>query len=110
MFCEYVYRCREGKSTIPSVYVSEALHDAKTKYPQIQKLFYIVIMTSRKLHHNFQAHKVIVISSSPLGEVIRNKDVVGRIAKWVVELCQFHVHFVPRTAIKLQVVADFVAD
>src|SRR5512141_319553 len=67
-------------------------------------------MTSRKLRHYFQAHRVTVVSSFPLGEVVRNKDVVGRIAKWVVELSQFNVRFVPRTAIKSQVLADFVAD
>ena len=67
-------------------------------------------MTSRKLRHYFQAHKVTVVSSFPLREVVRNKDIVGLIAKWVVELSQFDVHFVPRTAIKSQVLADFVAD
>jgi ribonuclease HI len=67
-------------------------------------------MTSRKLRHYFQAHRVTVVSSFPLGEVVRNKDVVGHIAKWVVELSQFDVHFVPRTAIKSQVLADFVAN
>ncbi|XP_066163856.1 uncharacterized protein [Oryza sativa Japonica Group] len=67
-------------------------------------------MMSRKLRHYFQAHRVTVVSSFPLGEVVRNKDVVGRIAKWVVELSQFDVHFVTRTTIKSQVLADFVAD
>nr|AAX95475.1 Integrase core domain, putative [Oryza sativa Japonica Group]AAX95813.1 retrotransposon protein, putative, unclassified [Oryza sativa Japonica Group]ABA93060.1 retrotransposon protein, putative, unclassified [Oryza sativa Japonica Group] len=53
---------------------------------------------------------VTAVSSFPLGEVVRNKDVVGRIAKWVLELSQFNVHFVPQIAIKSQVLADFVAD
>jgi hypothetical protein len=35
------------------LYVNEDLHDAKAKYPHIQKMLYAVVMTSRKLRLYF---------------------------------------------------------
>jgi hypothetical protein len=49
----------------PVYYVSKTLHNAKARYPQIQKLLYAVIMTLRKLCHYFQAHKITAVSSFP---------------------------------------------
>jgi hypothetical protein len=37
---------------------------------------------SRKLRQYFQAHKIVVPSSFPLGEITRNRDANGRIVKW----------------------------
>jgi hypothetical protein len=65
----------------PVYYVSEVLADAKTRYTQPHKLFYALLITSRKLRHYFQAHKIVVPSSFPLGEIIRNHDANGRIVK-----------------------------
>jgi hypothetical protein len=50
---------------------------------------------SRKLHHYFQAHKIMVPSSFLLGEIIRNHDINGRIVKWSVELGEFNIEFCP---------------
>jgi hypothetical protein len=67
-------------------------------------------MSSRKLRHYFKAFKVRVTSNRGLGELFRNPEASVRIAKWAAELSGYHICFEPRTAIKSQVLADFVVD
>jgi hypothetical protein len=94
----------------PVHYVSEVLSETKAHYPQIQKLLYVVVLARRKLRHYFVAHAVTVVSSFPLGEIIRNPDAAGRIAKWSVELMGETLAYAPRKAIKSQILVDFVAE
>jgi ribonuclease HI len=94
----------------PVYYISEVLSDTKTRYPQVQKLLYAVVLARCKLRHYFEAHPVTVVSSFLLGEIIRNPDAAGRIAKWLVELMGEKLAYAPRKAIKSQILADFVAE
>jgi hypothetical protein len=60
----------------------------------------VLLITSRKLRHYFQAHKIVFPSSFPLGEIIRNRDANNHIVKWSVKLREFKIEFCPRQAIK----------
>jgi ribonuclease HI len=91
-------------------YIIKVLSETKARYPQVQKLLYAVVLARRKLRHYFEAHPVTVVSSFPLGEIIRNPDAAGRIAKWSVELMGETLAYAPRKAIKSQLLADFVAE
>jgi hypothetical protein len=94
----------------PVYFTSEALLGAKLNYREQEKIAYAVLISSRKLKHYFQAHEIIVPTSQPLGDILRNKEGSGRIGKWAIELSQFEINYVPRTAIKSQALANFMAD
>jgi ribonuclease HI len=67
-------------------------------------------MASRKLRHYFQAYHIIVSSSQPLKDIMRNREATGRIGKWAMELNEFTIDYVHRSSIQSQALADFIAD
>jgi hypothetical protein len=67
-------------------------------------------LTRRKLRHYFEGHPVTVVSSFPLGEIARNREASGRIAKWTVKLMGETLSYAPCKAIKSQVLADFLVE
>jgi hypothetical protein len=95
---------------LPVYYISEVLHDTKTRYLEVHKLLYVVLIASRKLHHYLQAHRISVVTSYPLRVMFHNPNLTGNIAKWAAELAEFELDFIPRHAVKSQALADFVAD
>ncbi|XP_066360999.1 uncharacterized protein [Miscanthus floridulus] len=66
-------------------------------------------MVTRKLLHNFTDHKVIVVTWYPLRDIVRNRDAIGRISKWALDLIGHDIRYIPRTIIKSQALIDFIA-
>jgi hypothetical protein len=91
-------------------YISEVLHEAKTRYLEMHKLIYVVLVASRKLRHYFQAHRLVVVTSFPLRAILHNSNTTGNIAKWAAELTEFQLDFQPRHAVKSHVLANFIVE
>jgi hypothetical protein len=91
-------------------FVSKVLSLSKKNYTELEKVLYTVLMASRKLRHYFQAYHIIVPSSQPLKDIMRNREATRRIGKWAVELNEFSIDYVHRSSIQSQALADFIAD
>jgi hypothetical protein len=75
----------------------------------ISKVF-VVLITSRKLHHYFDAYHILVLTDFTLADILHNRDATGRISKWVVELGALTLDFKPWMAIKSHALVDFMAE
>ena len=102
-------REEDGKQ-FPVYYVSKSLLDAETRYTQLEKLALALVTVARKLLPYFQCHPIMVHTTYPLKSILHKPELSGRLTKWTVELSEYDITFQPRTALKSQVLADFVAD
>jgi ribonuclease HI len=73
----------------------------------LEKILYDILMASRKFRHYFQAYHIIVPSSQPLKDIMRNREATGRVGKWAAELNEFTIDYVHRSLIQSQALADF---
>ena len=94
----------------PVYYVSKSLHEAEVRYLPLEKAILAVVLDTRKLPHYFQAHTIVVLTQLLLKTILQSADYTGRIAKWGTILGAFDIKYMPRTSIKGQVLADFVAE
>jgi hypothetical protein len=94
----------------PVYFTSKALHEAEERYPRIEKLAFALVVSARRLKPYFQAHTIRFLTEYSMKKVLQKPDHSGRLVNWAMELGKFDIEFHPRTAIKGQVLADFLVE
>jgi ribonuclease HI len=94
----------------PVYFISRAIRGAEQRYMQMEKMAFALTIASRKLRPYFQAHTIKVLTEYLLKKVLRKLDLSGRLVNWAMELSEFDIEFVPWSAIKGKMLADFVAE
>jgi hypothetical protein len=100
----------QAKKQVSVYFISEVLSLSKKNYTELEKVLYAVLMASRTLRHYSQAYHIIIPSSQPLKDVMRNREATGRVGKWAAELNEFAIDYVHSSSIQSQALEDFIAD
>nr|GEU89518.1 hypothetical protein [Tanacetum cinerariifolium] len=60
---------------------------------------------------NFEAYvNDMIIKNKPISQILNNREATGRLDKWGIKLEAYGIKYAPRSAIKGQVLTDFLAD
>ena len=76
----------------------------------MEKLILALVTTTRKLRPYFQAHTIEIPTEYPMKQVLHKPETSRRLMKWAIELSEFDIIYKPKTAIKGQILADFVME
>nr|GEW64866.1 protein NYNRIN-like [Tanacetum cinerariifolium] len=93
----------------PIYFISRALQGPELNYPCLEKVALALIHAARRLRRYFQAHKICVLIDQPIQVLLKPKN-SGRLEKWAIELGEHEILYKPRSAIKGQILADFIAE
>ncbi|GJX06713.1 reverse transcriptase domain-containing protein [Tanacetum coccineum] len=94
----------------PIYFVSKALKGAEVNYPNLKKVAIALVHVTRRLRRYFQAHTICVLTDQPIRQILLKPKNLGHLAKWAIELGEHEIIYKPRSAIKGQILADFLAE
>jgi ribonuclease HI len=94
----------------PIFFISKTMTEVESRYLSLEKAALTLVRAAKKLPQYFQATTVTVLTDLPLKALLQCLDFSGRITRWGVQLGSLGVEYKPRTSIKGQVLADFVAE
>ena len=94
----------------PVYYTNRTLQGTKGLYSRLEKLAFALITSASRLRPYFQAHTIVVLIDQPLRRILSQPETSGRLINWALELEEFEVVYRPQTALKGQVITDFLVE
>ena len=98
----------ENRKQRPILYVRKSLSEVETRYTLLEQAALALWIAAKKLFPYFQEHPIIVLTNLPLRSTIHKPDLLGRMARWAIELSEFSIQYKPRLALKGQVLVNFL--
>ena len=71
-----------------------------------EDLYLYLAATKEALRRYFEAHPVKVITDQPIKQILSKAEAFRRLAKYTVELGAYNITYLPKNAIKGQVLAE----
>ncbi|GJT75265.1 reverse transcriptase domain-containing protein [Tanacetum coccineum] len=105
-----ILMAERGKKQIPVYFVSQTLHRAELKYPELEKLILSLVYTARKLWRYFEAHPTQVLGDKPIKQILAKPEKSDRIAKWAIKLGGHEIKYRGKNLIKGKILVDFLAE
>ncbi|GJZ91538.1 reverse transcriptase domain-containing protein [Tanacetum coccineum] len=100
----------KGLAAGTSLFRQPCLANPEINYSSMEKLVLALVHATRRLRRYFQAHPVVVITDQPIKQILSRPENTGRMLKWKFELEAFDITYRPRTSIRGQILADFIAE
>ncbi|GKA72558.1 reverse transcriptase domain-containing protein [Tanacetum coccineum] len=99
-----------SKSAERSLTIFSTLKGPELNYPSLEKVALALVNAARRLRRYFQSHKIYVLTDQPIRRVLLKPEDSGRLAKWAIELGEHEIIYKPRSAIKGQILVDFLIE
>ncbi|XP_059067709.1 uncharacterized protein LOC131858476 [Cryptomeria japonica] len=92
-------------------YISFTLIGYESQYSAMEKKYLALVFATQKMrHYILYAETQVIAKNDNLKHLFTKSDLLGRLAKWVMLLSEFDLHFITQKSIKGQVIVDQLAD
>lgn len=91
-------------------FASHLLKDSETRYPTLEKLVLVLVITAHKLYPYFLSLPIMVLTNTALGQALTKSESSVRLIKWMMKLSEYDIQYQSQTTIKAQTLGYFLIE